>query len=164
MLGALDPPDEGIVINILIGVQHGHNRNMRAAINREYAPDRPSVREPRQPIETPICGNCRRSGDQWQYKDEMAHAVEQHGLDDYGIRDREDNPDAEDEARERLLSAQTEIATPKRDHCCNRNTHQQDENELRQREGDISREISPRQVVCRHKLAIEQRVKRKRLM
>ena len=62
------------------------------------------------------------NGDQWQYKDEMAHAVEQHGLDDYGIRDREDNPDAEDEARERLLPAQAEFTSTKRDHRCNGNT------------------------------------------
>ena len=73
----------------------------------------------------------------------MAHAVEQHGLDDYGIRDREEDPDAEDEARERLLSVKRKLPRQSATTAANRNTKQQDENELRQRQGDISREISP---------------------
>ena len=39
-----------------------------------------------------------------------------------------------------------------------------DDNEFWQRKGDISREIGPRQVVRQHKLAVEQCVKRERLM
>jgi hypothetical protein len=50
----------------------------------------------------------------------MAHTVEQYGLDGYGVCDWKDDPDAEDEACERLFSAQAEITAPKRDPGCNR--------------------------------------------
>src|SRR4029077_6452027 len=105
VLRALHSADKGIVVDILIRMQHSHNRNVRGTVQSQRNPNRLLVRKTRQPSEPPIGYYCGGNGDQGQYKDEMAHAVEQHSPDGDSISHRKNDPDADDEGCERLLPA-----------------------------------------------------------
>ena len=60
----------------LIGVQHGHRRNMRHRVEAERSIDRAPIRKSGQPVQQMIHRQSRGYRDRWQHEDEMAHAVE----------------------------------------------------------------------------------------
>ena len=95
----------------------------------------------------------------------MAHAVEQHRLDRDRVGDREDDREAEDEERERAARGSTRKSrAPKRDQRRDRSADKQHQDQLRQRQHDIGRQIGPRQIAGRDELAGEQRVERESLV
>src|ERR1700756_361837 len=76
----------------------------------------------------------------------MSHAVEQHSLDRDRKRHREDDPDTKDEVHKYLFAGDPCPASCKSKPTQDWDAQQENEDQFGQREGDVGREVCPRQV------------------